>query len=227
MSSNRDGKYEQHPSYGLLSISRVQSTGRRLFESPFRHQHFITLSITRAARKRTDLLDNQVMPGEEIVEVAMSEVQFASAITALNVGFGTPCTIHHLNGKSVEEPRADQTKQTFEKEGEEHFTDLAAMAKELEGLTRLKASDVKAPLRDRMNFLALKLHQGLTCNREFFHKQFQETMDRVTAAAKAEIQAHCANVVRQAGLKALSSGEMPFLIESGTDGESHSDTKKG
>jgi hypothetical protein len=54
-------EWERHPSFGLVSICRVQSTGRALFESPFRHQHFITLSISKATRRRTDLHDNHVM----------------------------------------------------------------------------------------------------------------------------------------------------------------------
>ena len=216
-----DDGWERHPSFGLVSISRVQSTGRRLFESPFQHQHFITLSIKRARRQRTDLHTNHVMPEEEIVEVSMSEVQFASAITSLNMGVGTPCTISHLDSKTVREPDADQTKQTFEKEGEEHFAELLKMAQELEKLTNLKASEVKAPQRERMSFLALKLQQGLSCNREFFHEQFQETMDKVVSAAKAEIQAHVAHVVRSAGLKAIAEKDLPFRLESDA---SHPDT---
>jgi hypothetical protein len=210
------GEWERHPSFGLLAISRVQSTGRRLFESPFKHQHFITLSIKRASRQRTELHDNMLMDGEEIVEVSMSEVQFASAITGLNVGMGTPCTISRLNGKLVEEPKRDQTKQTFEREGREHYAELLGMAEELERLAGLKAGDVKAPERERMKFLALKIQQGLSSSREFFVKQFHEKMDKVTAAAKAEIQAHVANVVQRAGLKALSEKDLPFRIEDGS-----------
>jgi hypothetical protein len=97
---------EIHPSFGLVSISRV-SGSRRLFESPFEHQHYITLSISRADRSRTDLHYNHIMPCGEIVEVAMSEVQFAQMVTSLNMGVGTPCTISHLDGEMVKEPEPD------------------------------------------------------------------------------------------------------------------------
>jgi hypothetical protein len=90
------------------------------------------------------------------------------------------------------------------------------MAEELERLAGLKAGDVKAPERERMKFLALKIQQGLSSSREFFVKQFHEKMDKVTAAAKAEIQAHVANVVQRAGLKALSEKDLPFRIEDGS-----------
>jgi hypothetical protein len=217
-----DNEWERHPSFGLVAISRVQSTGRPLFESPFRHQHFITLSISRARRQRTDLHDNFIMADEEIVEVSMSEVQFAAMVTTMNMGQGVPCTISHVDGKIVTEPPDDRTKQTFEKEGAEHFADLIKMAQELEKLTNMKPSDMKAPERERMRFLALKVQQGLTSGREFFHKQFQETMDKVVGAAKAEIQAHVTHVIHAAGLKAIAEKDLPFRLESGT---SHSDTK--
>lgn len=194
---------ERHPSYGLVSISRVSSTGRTLFESPFRHQHFITLSILRASRKRTDLHDTLIMSEEELIEISMSEVQFAAMITTMNVGQGVPCTISHLDGKIVPQPPEDKTKETFEKEGAEHFVDLAKMAEELEVLTSKKAGDVKAPERERMKFLALKLQQGLTSSREFFQEQFQRTMDKVVGVAKAEIQAHAHSVVTKMGLEAM------------------------
>jgi hypothetical protein len=214
---SRKDNWETHPSFGLISIARCQGAAR-LFESPFTHQNFITLSISRASRQRTDLHENHVMPDEEIVEVAMSEVQFATLISSLNMGFGRPCTIRHLDGKLVAEPKPDETKQTFEREGREHFEGLLAMAKELEKLTAMKASEMKAPQRERMQFLSLKLSQGLSCNLEFFHKQVQRTMDKVVSVAKAEIEAHMVNVTQRAGLAALAAKQAPLLLEMG-DGE--------
>ena len=204
------GTEEQDPSFGLVSISRV-SGRRRLFESPFEHQHFITLSIKRATRSRTDLHMNYIGEGEELVEVAMSEVQFASMVTSLNMGVGTPCTIAHWDGKIVKEPAPDQTKKTFEKEAKEHFTDLAKMAAELEKLTGRSPSSLKAADRERMSFLALKIHQAVTSSAEFFLQQFQKSMDKAVAAAKGEVQAHVLNVIKTAGLGAVNPNELPSL----------------
>lgn len=197
---------ETHPSFGLVSISRV-SGGRRLFESPFEHQHFITLSISHADRSREDLHYNHIMPCGEIVEIAMSEVQFAQMVTSLNMGVGTPCTIAHLEGEIIAEPGKDQTKEHFAHEAREHFTDLAGMAAELEKLTNMSPKEVKAEHRERMRFLALKIHQSVTSSMDFFHEQFQKTMDKVVVAAKNEIQAHLANIVQKTGLAALGDAK--------------------
>jgi hypothetical protein len=213
---------ERDPSFGLVSISRVQGSGRLLFESPFDHQHYVTLSIKRAYRHRTDLHDNYIGDGEELIEIALSETQFAAMVTSLNMGVGTPCTIARFGGKLVPEPKPDKTKKTFEKEGKEHWADLARKAAELERLTELPTSSIKAPERERMKFLALKLHQGLTDSAEFFHEQFQKSMDKVVAVAQGEVQAHILSVVQKAGMKVLE-GKDPFRLEMS---ESHPDTEK-
>lgn len=205
----KENPSETHPSFGMVSISRV-SGHKRLFESPFEHHHFITLSISHADRTRTDLHDNQIFPTKEIVEVAMSEVQFANMIASLNMGTGTPCTIHHLEGEMIEEPNPDQTKKTFAHEAKEHFTHLAAMAEELENLTNMKPADVKKEQRERMRFLALKMHQEVTSNMDFFHQRFQETMDKVVNVAKSEIDAHVLNVVQKTGLEAIKTMGVGF-----------------
>lgn len=212
------GGEEKDPSFGLVSISRVSGM-RRLFESPFEHQNFVTLSIKRAYRTRTDLHSNYIGDGGELIEIAMSETQFAAMVTSLNMGVGTPCTIAHYEGKIIPEPRPDQTKQTFAHEAREHFTDLAKMAAELEKLTETPAKDVKAPQRERMNFLALKIHQAVTSSMDFFHERFQESMDKVVMVAQGEVQAHVLSVIQKAGLKALDAKE-PFRL---TMSESHSD----
>lgn len=202
---------ERDPSFGVVSISRVQGQ-RRLFDSPFEHHHFITLSIRRAYRTRTNLHSDYIGDGEELIEVAMSEVQFANMITSLNVGGGTPCTIARWDGECVKEPAPEQTKKIFENEAAEHFTDLAAMAAELEKLTAMPAKDVKAPQRERMAFLALKVHQAVSSSATFFHEQFQRSMDKTVAAAKGEVQAYIMAAISKAGLKALN-GKEPFRIE--------------
>ena len=43
---------------------------------------------------KTGMLD-----GHEIIEVAMSQSQFAEVITSMNVDAGVPCTIKYIQGK--------------------------------------------------------------------------------------------------------------------------------
>lgn len=194
---------ETHPSFGMINISRVSGQAR-LFDSPFEHQHYIKMTISRADRTRGDLHETSIDPNEQLIEVGMSETQFAHLITTFNMHQGTPCTISRLDGKIVNEPPADKTKEHFAHEAREHFTHLAEMSQELEKLTNLSPKDVKADQRERMRFLSLKIHQELTGNIDFFHERFQESMDKVVVSAKAEIQAHVMNMIQKTGLESLS-----------------------
>src|SRR5512140_796676 len=72
--------------------------------SPFRHQHFIGITISRAAKYRS--LANDRVHGElrTVTEVFLSEAQFARFITSPMDGNGTPCTIHCITGTYMPEP---------------------------------------------------------------------------------------------------------------------------
>lgn len=84
---------EVHPAYGMIGASRV-SGNAALFDSDIVHQHFVVLRIGRASRRR-DLNRDWVHESGgrgQVVEVAMSEAQWASMISSMNTA-GVPCTI--------------------------------------------------------------------------------------------------------------------------------------
>ena len=81
-----------HPSYGSVVLTRA-SGHQRLFGSPFRHQHFITFEIHRAVDQRSLSNTRTFHRGLPIIEVRMSEAQFARFITSGGNGEGTPCTL--------------------------------------------------------------------------------------------------------------------------------------
>jgi hypothetical protein len=93
---------KQHPSFGVVSLSRAHGTNHSLFGSSITHNNFIILSIKRAILKR-NLSHDWIMPDGHapIVEVEMSATQFAEAITSFNKGEGSPCTITYVDGKQI------------------------------------------------------------------------------------------------------------------------------
>lgn len=85
---------DTHPAFGMIGASRVSSTpGAALFDSDVVHQHYVVLKIDRAVRKR-DLNHDWIHSGGfgKIVEVAMSEAQWASLISSMNTA-GVACTL--------------------------------------------------------------------------------------------------------------------------------------
>src|SRR5687767_12050919 len=85
------GTTESHPAYGQISASRV-SGSINLYGSDFRHNHYVIVSIHRSVLDR-DLSHDWPFPRQEIIEVALSESQWAHFVSSLNAGSGAQCTI--------------------------------------------------------------------------------------------------------------------------------------
>lgn len=92
-----------HPSWGVIALSHISSTGTRLFLSPTEAHGLIRLTISHASLWVTDSQGQQPWPEAQIVEVQMSAVQFAELITQPNRGQGIACTLNRLGGESVED----------------------------------------------------------------------------------------------------------------------------
>lgn len=189
-----------HPSYGVVSLSRFSTTGITLFDSPFRHHHGIMLKISRAYKTR-ELHEDRIFEGDELIRVSMSEVQFANLITSANVGCGTPCTLERVNGQSVEDAPQENMRETFKGDIKNAFKDLSGAANELEGLVNKK--DAKADDRKKMRDLASQIAMAFRDNLAFMQEQFEEQLEKAVSAARAEIQAHVEHVVKKAGVQAM------------------------
>lgn len=205
---------DKHPSFGLVSLGRAQCSGggMALFDSPFRHQHVITLSVSQAYRKRTHLHSDFISSNEELIEIVMSEAQFARMVTSPNSGVGTPCTISHVHGKKVPECPADRTKQTFQEETIEEFRKAAERARRLEELVErlMKKDRLNAEEKKAIKDAAFEARRVLDDHLPFLHQQFVESMDKIVQQAKTEIEAHINAVVTKVGIQGLRE-QLPRL----------------
>jgi hypothetical protein len=202
-----------HPSFATVALNRVSSTGTTLFDSPLKHQHFIKLSIHKAHKVR-HLNQDWVHADEELVEVHMSEAQFANFITSSGIGGGVPCTLSRFDGMGVPACPPEHARETYESEVKEDLKELTATLKGLVKLVdeitdkpRLNSED-KAKLRDAAEDAYMKVSDSMP----FLHQQFTEKMDKTVSQASAEITAHVQRVIQQAGLaKLIDAGEFPRL----------------
>lgn len=202
-----------HPSFATIALNRVSSNGTTLFDSPLKHQHFIKLSISKAHKVR-HLNQDWVHADEELIEVHMSEVQFANFITATGIGGGVPCTLNRFDGKGIPECPAEHSRETYENEVKEDLKELSQTLKNLNKLVeeiadkpRLNSED-KAKLREAARDAYMKVSDSMP----FLHQQFTEAMDKTVSQAKAEVIAHVHQVIQKAGLeKIVNAGEFPRL----------------
>src|SRR4029077_11436755 len=104
-----DDEFErEHPSYGLVHISRITGGpgAHRLFGSPLAH-HYGTIRLSIGSAKWIHGQHHDRYQGGlkgEHIEIEMSAAQFADMITSLNIGCGTPCTIRYLTGVEIPPP---------------------------------------------------------------------------------------------------------------------------
>jgi hypothetical protein len=214
-----DERIESHPSYGLARFSRV--SGRtNLFGSEFEHQHFMSLTITRAERHR-DLSRDWYFGREELIEIDLSEAQFVEMITTPNIGQGVPVTLNHVMGERMPPvPRREETIKVHRAEMKEDArrcmtelnTGIAAFEKAIEAGTLSKGK-----LREILQHF-ISAERAVSDALPFVEKQFGEAMENTVARAKTEIDAYVSQMAMRIGVKALQ-GEAVEQAPKLTEGE--------
>ena len=210
-----DDEFErEHPSYGILHIARTNGNSKRLFGSPLAaHYSTIRLSISKGKWIHGLQHDRYFGMNKDFVEIEMSAAQFAEAITSLNMGSGTPCTIRYVGGERVPNPpdyatEAEHVRNNF-KETLGKYTERAhEERKRIEKLT----SKLSAKAQEEIRIALDVMEQQLASNVPFVVDQFQEATTRVTTAAKAEVEAFVTHAVRAAGLQAIAEWQVAAAV---------------
>jgi len=203
-----------HPAYGLISFSRVSGDPGPLFGSKIgHHESYIRMNVSQA----TMIVDPT--SGEErtygpmrgtTLEVMLSAAQFAELITTMGIGMGVPCTLYRVLGEVVEpmpkkETEAVRVRGSFRRVIEKATAkaqNLVAEAKEILAKKSILAAD-KADLIDKMNSIVLEI----TSNAPFMLTLFEEATEKVTKAAKAEVDSLLTHNLFMRGLEAAINEE--------------------
>lgn len=194
----KDRKQIEHPSYGQIQVSRVHSSsGQTMYGSKLKHINYIVLTVSRSALIR-DLSQEWYHPTEEIIEVRMSENQFAQMITSLNRGTGSPCTIQRVQGKRIEDPKHTIETETIRKEfkqATEHVTaQLREALQKLEEMISPGAKVNKSAVASLKESIAAAV-SGVDSSMPFIIGQFEEAIDDTIASAKNDIEAYATHMM--------------------------------
>jgi hypothetical protein len=212
-----DDYRETHPAYGIIGASRTQSTGAVLFGSDFRHRGYITVRIQHAAMARSLHSDRFQTTGEPtIVEVTLSEAQWATFISTLNMGEGVPCTIERIDGVRV--PDIEPVRETRR---DELNTEIRQTLQDLDD--RLAALQEQAPTK-KMKFDIGIVRDHLRQNTPFVAEQFDRHATKTIERMKTDVEAYLTGAVMRAGLSALGAPPPVELIEPGpVDADTYAD----
>jgi hypothetical protein len=202
-----------HPAYAMIGACRT-SGHANLYGSDFTHGATIRIRIRKSELVR-DLSHDRYRGMGELVEVELSESQWATFISAMNVGDGVPCTLRDFNGEDIPgvPPPADRSEQ-FAAEVSERaqacLAELDALYKQIgeTGLSKKKADE----LQKHVNRAIMKLKDSIP----FIAKSFDEHAEETIEKAKQEIHGYMVGAVTRAGLTHLRE-QMPLAIASDED----------
>lgn len=201
---NLDDKVE-HESFGKVSISKV-SGGFSLFNSDISGGGAISLTISTAYLSRS-LHHNWIGDENEIVEVLLSPLQWAEAITTGMNTTGVPCTINRLNGKSLEEPPREDVKGLFRDEisesSKERMKDVLEAHSAIESIVNSKGSIKKGDLKKAFETLDKGLRH-FESNLAYTEKCFSEQVDRTVLEAKQQVNHFVDAKIQELGLASLN-----------------------
>jgi len=223
---------EEHPSYGLVKVSRIQGHPGPLFGSQLRdHGTFIGLKIKRGERSSHDGRDWYLSRGD-LIEVWLSAAQFAELLTTMNMGSGVPCTIKRIwddDGYHEVPPVPKDEAVESDRVNSEFKAKMSRLNVEfseaIQGM--LKFLDQKGPVpagkKNEFKKLVEKIDREISANMPYWLKSFQESVEKTVVSAKSEVDAMMTSVIQRAGLKAIQSdpaGAVKQLTEGGeADGE--------
>lgn len=197
---------QTHPSWAMIGVSRVSSgpQGAVLFDSDIRHQHSVMVRISTASRKR-DLNRDWLHAEREFVEVEMSEAQWASFVSSMNVGSGVPCTIRRREDEYIVPgaPFAPRLQESMDE-----VRDAAAQAAEAvsEAFAAYKAHKTAANLSTLQYAIA-----NMPANITFAAKSLTEHAENVVQRARADIEAMVVSKAQQLGIDPADIGVAPQL----------------
>ena len=147
----------------------------------------------------------------------MSESQWATFVSSMNVGDGVPCTIRTLMGEYIPElPLSDQKTKFARHASEANAKGLESLAKLSEAIGRMGLSKSK---EKELQDLAATTLRELKSNTDYIAERFEEHMETTVEKAKTEVHGYMNHHLRSAGLLGAAAPPLQIELKDTTDGE--------
>lgn len=205
---------EFHPAFGAVELININSNpGAALFDSEILHQHYVVMRIHTASRAR-GLHRDQISTEQRVVEIAMSQAQWAQLVSSANRG-STPVTITWTreDGATPEIEYAPRMQETID--------EVRAASEKVyqEAMAALRIAEEK-PTKANVRAARIML-ENATPNTVFAAESLASHVEKTVTRAKADIESLVADAAKRHGLnvdvdpnRALGFGdEGPRMIE--------------
>lgn len=200
-----------HPAFGLVTVHQWHGGGQsRLFGSDLGHHVGITLKFS-AAEQHRGLSNDWNFARETLLEVEMSEAQWARFVASSGNGGGVPVTIRErrdgpmMDVPGIAAPEASKRELHGEEMARglrERLAALKAITDRLGEMLNAPAAMSKKELRGLHSELARHVQQA-PGSVQFVYDQFARATEQVAEDAKVEVEAHVMGVATRLGLENL------------------------
>ena len=199
-------KEERHPAYAQMSFNRQSGGHDNLYGSAIKHQETISMSITKSVKHTSEFSERYYAAGIPLIEVRMSQSQFAQLITSMNMGSGVPVTLEAVRGKTMPKCQEITVSERANKDLESRLNKFAdKVSKGRDRVTEIlvkKGAILKGERKEIKNIYDT-LMQELRSNMPFLHECMVEAYDKTATSAKADIEAFYDNAIRKMGIEAM------------------------
>jgi len=210
------GEFEEsHPAYAQLQFSRQSGGNSNLYGSAIKHQETISMRVSRSVKHVSEYSERYYAECLPLIEIRMSQSQFAEAITSMNMGSGVPVTLESLKGqhfpkceeKSISERASDDLKNNLNK-----FADkISKGEKRINEILKKKGAILNGERKEIYNIYNM-LMQDLRDNMPFLHECMIEAYDKTAQSAKADIEAFYINAVTRMGSEVMDSKRLNYAV---------------
>jgi hypothetical protein len=194
---------EEHPAWTLIGAYRSTcNPGVNLFDSDILHQNTITIRLKKASRKR-ELHHDWLHGKKTVVEVELSEAQWAAFVSSMNSGDGVACTVRYSAADGGYTPSFPHKPRLAETIAETHGAADRAFAAIQAAMEALDAADTTKTKREAMATLRATINNA-TPNVDFAGKVLVEHAESVVQKAKADVEAFVTAKAHQLGIESSS-----------------------
>ena len=205
---------ETHPAYAQLLFTRQTGGYNSLYGSAIKHQETVSMRVYPSRKVSSSYSERYYAEHMPLIEVRMSQSQFAQAITTMNMGSGVPVTLEAIRGKQMPKCEEESVSEIANKGLEEKLNEFADKisigGKRVEEILN-KKGNIKVGEREEISHTFMYLMQDLRSNLPFLHECMTEAYDKTATAAKVDIEAFYANAVMKMGMDVIEGKRIPQI----------------
>lgn len=176
-------------SWGMIGGYKIQSGngGQELFGSCVKNNSSIRIVVKQAKRYRS-LGETHYMGGHSLIEIEMTNLQFAEFMTNMNVGDGVPCTIRYTteSGGYIPFEQEESVLETIEQDREKRINEAETAVKDAIGTIEELVKSKKIS-KTTYDILLNSMRKVQSIDSNFYRDQAQREINKMVTHAKNEL----------------------------------------